>query len=202
METVKENKIEKISRTQLEHFFVNFKKVAWTGCAFSNITYLVDEKNSPQKNGVKLLKKIVNCNITIGSDYELKVNRILINKQGVEPSENGSGKVFSSSDNWFTNAFEDFSVPLVKNKKATDNSKLYLCYISEHHTVPLVKYFKNGSEEISKEDAIQRGLLRVVAEKTAGRGSVSEENNFFFRVLALDSIISFTINHVVYHIVD
>ena len=75
-------KIIRITRQGLVTLLIDFRKnVPQTGVAFGNVVYHVDESGSSTKAGKKLLQKITRVNITIGSNYEGRVNRDLA-KQG------------------------------------------------------------------------------------------------------------------------
>ncbi|GIV43951.1 MAG: hypothetical protein KatS3mg035_1074 [Bacteroidia bacterium] len=132
-------------------------------------------------------------NVTIGSDYEKRVNRRL-EKQGDEAnfvSEAMSGK-----------SFVDGSKVLAYANK--DNNKMYLVCDQEKNSKTRTIFFHEG-KKISKERAIEQNMFApayFAEKKTAGRGLVDEENNFFRITIGLDNIIAIKLNKVEYIIED
>jgi len=164
-----------------------------SGTTFSHVVAFTDEYGSRVAQGKRQLQKLTFRNITIGSNYENRVNRRL-EKQGDEvgfESQEMSGKTFVESSNCL--AFMN------KNPKVE-----YLVCDQEKKAKVNVFLYHNG-EKIKKEDAIAKNLFApsYFAEKsTAGRGLVDEENNFFRLTLTLTNIIALTYKGVNYIIED
>jgi hypothetical protein len=184
-----------ITKGQAVSMFSNYKKeVSASGVAFSNITYLVDESKSKTVGGKKMLQKMVETNATIGSDYAKKVNRIAKDKQGMEidfVAQPMKGKEYVSKGN-----------PVCMDTKT--EQKRYLVFIVEQNANPKSQLILNG-KEVKREDVWNETYITPAGLKpsaTAGRGIVNEENNFFFRTLDFDNLISFNMNGNKYLIVD
>lgn len=176
----------RITKLQAINMFENYKKeISASGVAFSNVTYLVDESKSKTVGGKKLLQKMVETNATIGSDYAKKVNKIL-DKEGKEiifESQPMRGKDYVSQGN-----------PVCKDTKTGE--KRYLVFIVEGHTTPKNQLILNGQlverSNVWNEQYITPAGLKPNA--VAGRGTINEENNFFFRTLDFNNLISFNMN--------
>lgn len=167
------------------------KQLSASGVAFSSITYLVDEAKSKTVNGKKLLQKMVVTNATIGSDYAKKVNRICTDKQGetidfVAQPMRGKDYVQEGS-------------PVCYDTKT--NTKNYLVFIVENHTKPQSQLLLDGKEvsrdEVWNDTYITPAGLKP-SDKTSGRGAVNEENDFYFRTLDFNNLISFNMNGNMY----
>ena len=186
-------KIEKkITRADLLKMFLNFEKeVAFTGVAFGKIVYMTDESGSITVNKQKQLQKITRTQITLGSNYEARINRDLV-KQGEEAN-------FTAQSMTGKQHVNKIVVEAVK-----DPSKKYLCCVVEHHVKPLTVYFHN-KQRISFESAKEKGLFMPSffnEKKTAGRGNMSEEKDFHFFTLGFDKIISITLNKTKFIVED
>ena len=85
--------------------------------------------------------------------------------------------------------------------KATKNpNKKYLVCDQELKSKTRTTFFHKG-RKISKEKAIELNLFApsyFAEKKTAGRGAVSEDNNFFRLTIGLENIIAITLNKVHY----
>ena len=156
---------------------------------FISLTYIVNESQSRTKQGKKLLQKQVSLVGTLNFKYEAKIQR-LQEKQGDNAdfvAQELRGKEYVGN-----------SRTLLTDTKT--QSKFYLRMAVENHTRPITTYF-NGTKEISKDSAIELDLFAPSFFKpktTAGRGTVTEENNFHFITPDLDRIESITINKVKY----
>lgn len=182
----------KISRSDFFQKMFNFEKeVAFTGVAFGKIVYLTDESGSVTKNKEKQLQKIVRTQITLGSNYENRINRDLV-KQDEEANFTAqamSGKVHETK---------------LICKAVKDENKKYLCCVVEHHVTPLTVYF-HQKQRISFDKAKEMGLFmpsHFTPKTTAGRGNMQEKTDFHFFTLGFDKIISLTVNKTKFVIED
>ena len=184
-----------ITRPNAILMFVNYlKEVSASGVAFSNLTYLTDESKSKTINKKKALQKLVETNATIGSDYGKKVNRIL-DKEGKEIS-------FTPQPRKGLRRIGDS--PVCTDVKT--ESKFYLDYIIENHTKPQVQLLLNGKEverkDVWNETYITPANLKPKTQASAGRGTIDLENEFYFRSVNFNNLISFNMNGNCYLIVD
>jgi hypothetical protein len=188
----KTEKIVRITRQKLEAMLIDFKKNIGS-VAFGNVVYFVDESKSIQRQGKKALQKLTRVNITIGANYEGRINRDLV-KQGEEANFTAqamSGKTYIGDGNVI----------------ATDvktQTKKYLVATVENHTKPDTIYFHEG-KRISFEKAKEQGLFMPSAftpKTTSGRGNMSEEKDFHTISPNLENIISLKLNKVKYMIED
>lgn len=187
-------KIVKLTKTELLALLGEFKKnISATGVAFGNIVYFVDEGGSKTVNKQKVLQKLVRVNLTIGSNYENRINRDLV-KQGEEANFTAqamSGKEYINNEG-------------VIAKDTKTGLKRYLVATVENKTKPDTIYFHEG-KRIAKEKAIELGLFMpsYFAEKpTSGRGNMSEEKDFHTINPNFDAIISLTLNKTKYIVVN
>jgi len=191
-------KIVKVTVNQLVEKFLNFKKdVSLTGVTFASVIYQNDVSGSVQVKGVKQLQKETECIITTGSKYESKIRRI-DEKQGTENSDFNARKMNGKS---YTNGIEN---PVVHADKNPDFKMLVMIVEAHNRKSRKSTYFHNGVE-ITIEEAKAKGLLTnsfFSKKKTAGRGLVSEENDFDFLTLGFDKIKSITMNKTTYLVVD
>lgn len=172
--------------------FLDYNKhLSASGVAFSSVTYLVDEAKSKQVNGKKMLQKMVTTNATIGSDYAKKVNRICKDKQGMEidfVAQPMRGKDYVQKGS-----------PVCYDTKT--NTKNYLVFIVENHTVPQSQLLLDG-KEVSREEVWNENYITPAGlnpkPSTSGRGAVNEENDFYFRTLDFNNLISFNMNGNMY----
>lgn len=183
-----------ITRPQAISMFINYRKeVSASGVAFSNLTYICDESKSKTVNKQKVLQKLVETNATIGSDYGKKVGRIL-DKEGKEIE-------FTPQPRKGLRRIEDSPVCI---DEATE-SKFYLDFIVEGHSKPQVQLILNG-KNVARKDVWNEQYITPAGLKeetaVAGRGLINEENNFFFRNLNFDNLISFNMNGKCYLITD
>lgn len=188
------SKFKHISKLGLLNLLLEFRKnISNTGTAFGNVVYHTDESGSRTQAGKKVLQKMVRTNITIGSNYEGRVNRDLT-RQGEEAN-------FTAQPKSGMQYINDEGVILMDIKTGL---KRYLAAIVENKTKPKTVYFHKG-ERITYEKAVELDLFApsyFAEEKTAGRGNVSEEKNFHVINLNFDNIISITLNKVKYIVKD
>lgn len=187
-------KIVKTSKANLLALLSEFRKnITNTNVAFGNIVYFVDESGSKTVNKKKVLQKFVRVNVTIGANYEGRINRDLV-KQGEEANftaQSMSGKVY----------INDEGVIAMDTKT---QEKRYLIATVENRTKPDTVYFHEG-KRIAKEKAVEMGLFMpsYFAEKTtSGRGNMSEEKDFHTISPNFDNIISLTLNKTKYVVED
>lgn len=180
----------RITKDQAVAMFTNYKKeVSASGVAFSSITYLVDESKSKTVKGKKMLQKMVETNATIGSDYAKKVNKIL-DKEGKEivfEAQPMRGKDYVSQGN-----------PVCMDTKTEE--KRYLVFIVEGHSKPKSQLILDG-KTVDRADVWNDTYITPAGLKpnaVAGRGTINEENNFFFRTLDFNNLISFNMNGNMY----
>jgi len=196
----KKKKMDKfITRNELIEKFLNFKKdVATTGVTFASITYKTDESQSRQVAGKKLLQKVVQTTMTLGADYEKKVNRIKEKKQG----EEGDFTAQAMKGKHYVNGYEN---PVVCVSSDADNrDKFMLVMITENRTKPSVQLFHNELP-ISREDAIAKNFFAPAyfnEKPTAGRGEVDPENDFKFTTLGFNKILQIKFGGVQYVVTD
>lgn len=167
--------IKNITKTELVEVVRAIK-----GAKFTSVTYFVDESKSKSIKGAKALQKLVTVNLTLNSDYERKVNRILENKQ------DETADFVAQAMKGKTLAFEGCR-SILKSEKT---EKLLLYGIIEHNAPKQTTYYKDG-QPIAFEKAVEEGLFipSFFAEKeTSGRGAVESENDFFPISPAIDSI--------------
>lgn len=191
------NSVKHITQEQLENMFLNFKKeVSLTGVTFADVIYQNDVSGSRQVKGKKVMQKVKQCRITLGADYTKKVQKIHTVKQGME-SDFKANKMLGKS---YTNGVDN---PVVHaDKKPTFRMLVMICEASnrKHNKTT---YLHNGQiitiEEATKLDLLQPSFF---AEKTtAGRGTVSEENDFDYLTLGFDKINQITLNKTTYIVI-
>lgn len=164
-----------------------------SGVTFAHVVAFTDEYASRVVKGNRQLQKLTFRNVTIGSDYTNRVNRRL-EKQGEEAnfvSEAMSGKSFVEGSRVLAHANKDVN-------------KTYLVCDQEKNAKTRTIYFHEG-KKITKESAIEKNLFApsfFAEKKTAGRGQVAEENNFFRLTIGVDNIIAIKLNKVEYIIED
>ncbi len=185
---------KKIKRLDLLNLLMEFRKnITNTGVAFGNVVYHTDESGSRTKSGKKLLQKMTRVNITLGSNYENRINRDLA-KQGEETN-------FTAQSKSGMEYVNDEGIILMDVKTGT---KRYLAAIVEHKTDPKTVFFHEG-KRIDFDKAVELDLFApsyFAEDKTAGRGNMSEEKNFHVINPSFDKIISLTLNKQKYVIVD
>ena len=189
---MKNEKISKrkqvITRAELRSKLLNLK-----GVTFSHVVAFTDEYGSRVVDKVRQLQKLTFRNVTIGSDYTNRVNNRL-EKQGETAdfvSEAMSGKNFVEGSKCLAYA--------TKN-----TSKEYLVCDQELKAKVRTTYFHKG-RKISKEKAIEGNMFApsfFAEKKTAGRGAVDADKNFFRLTIGLENIIAITLNKVHYIIED
>jgi hypothetical protein len=177
-----------ISRAELRAMLFKFQ-----GVTFSHLVAFTDEYGSRVVKGARQLQKLTFRNITIGSDYTKRVNRRLEKQDEIADfvSEAMSGKHFVEGSNVLAAADKNVA-------------KEYLVCDQELKAKTRITYFHQG-KKISKEQAIAQNLFApsfFTEKKTAGRGQVDADNNFFRLTIGLDNIIAITLNKVHYIIED
>lgn len=187
-------KIVKTTKLNLLNLLSEFRKnITNTGVAFGNVVYFVDESGSKTVNKKKVLQKLVRVNLTIGANYEGRINRDLV-KQGEEANFTAqamSGKEYINNEG-------------VIARDTKTGLKRYLVATVENKTKPDTVYFHEG-KRITKEKAIEANLFMpsyFTEKPTSGRGNMSEEKDFHTISPNLDNIISLTLNKVKYVIED
>jgi hypothetical protein len=195
----KNKKPIKISRQELVNKFMNFEKeIAFTGCTFADIVYQTVESGSTTINKEKTLTKRVHTQITIGSDYEKRINRDL-EKQGEEQNFTAQGLSGSTHVNKY----------VVITEKTQE---LMLCCVVEHRVTPKTIYFHNNEfitfEQAKEKCLFTKSFLQAKEDKkngvgnTVGRNNASQERNFHFFTLKFSNILYITFNKQRYLIED
>ena len=190
--------VQNITRAEAQVKFENFEKeVSASGVTFGSISYLVDESKSKTVNKQKLIKKHVTTNVTFGSNYGAKVNRIAENKQGEVINfvpEAPKGKEY----------YIDGS-PIMRD--IATGEKRYLMCIVENHTTPQTQYYiADGMKRVSREEIWNEEYITPAGLNpkpyTAGRGSVNEENDFKVITPDFKNIKGFKVGGIEYRIID
>ena len=187
------DRFQKITRLNLLNLLIDFRKnVAYTGVAFGNIVYFVDESGAKTVQGKKVLQKRTRVKITIGAPYEARINRDLI-KQGEEANFTAqamTGKEYVNDEG-------------VIAKDTKTGLKRYLVATVENKTIPDTIYF-HENKRISFEDTEAKKASGFFMpsyfepKKTSGRGNMSKEKDFHTITPNFDNIISITLNKVKY----
>ena len=191
------NSVKHVTQEQLENMFLNFKKeVSLTGVTFGDVIYQNDVSGSRQVGGKKTMQKVKQCRITLGTDYTKKVQKIHTVKQGME-SDFKANKMLGKS---YTNGVDN---PVVHSDKNPSFRMLVMICEASNRKYNKTTYLHNGQiitiEEATKLDLLQPSFF---AEKTtAGRGSVSEENDFDYLTLGFDKINQITLNKTTYIVI-
>ncbi len=184
------DKVVRLTKGQLLALLSEFRKnISATGVAFGNIVYFVDEGGSKTANKQKVLQKFVRTNITLGADYEKRINRDLT-KQGEVANFTAQAKSGMEYIN-------DEGIICIDLKTRL---KHYVVGSVEHHTTPDTIYFHEG-KRISKAQAIEKELFMpsyFAPKETSGRGNMSEEKDFRTINPNIDNVISLTLNKVKY----
>ena len=178
------NVVKKVTTAELIEVLTASNKAT-----FVNVTYVVNESKSKQKNGKKLLQKAVTVNGTLNFKYSDKINRIL--------EKEGKNTDFVGVANWHEYLFPNNRAVLTDKKT---KSKFYLRLAIENHTTPITSYFHN-SKPITRQKAIENELFAPSYFKpktTAGRGSIDQENDFHFIAPEFKGIAVITMNKVDY----
>lgn len=158
------------------------------GATFSHIVIFGDEHGSCTKDKKKVLQKLTFRNITIGAPYQGRIER----RTGEDfIPEEMKGKAFVEGSNCLAYAIKE-------------PSKKYLVCDQELKTKVHTQYFHNG-QPITKADAIAQGLFApsyFAPKKTAGRGQVAEDKNFFRLTVGLQNVIAITYKGTKYRIAN
>jgi hypothetical protein len=191
------NSKKHITQVELENMMLNFnKEVSFSGVTFANVMYKNDYAKSKTVSKKKQLQKISEVRITVGSDYESKVQRIEVKKQGAESSDFKANKMNGKS---YTNGFEN---PVVHADKNPENKMLVM--IIENGVKHNTTYLHNN-EIVTMKQAEELDLLTPAHYKpravVVGRGAVNEENAFKFNTLGFDKILQITINKTDYIVI-
>lgn len=186
-----------LTQVQLEELMLNFNKnVSLTGVTFGNVIYKNDFALSKTVNKQKLMQKITETRITLGSDYSSKIQRIEV-KQGAESSNFEAQKMNGKS---YTNGKENPVVHADKNE-----SFRMLVMIVEHGVKSNTTYLHNGNvitlDQAKELDLLTPAFYNPKETTTSGRGIVREENDFKFNTLGFDKIIQITINKTDYIVI-
>jgi hypothetical protein len=191
------NTIKHVTQEQLEGMFLNFnKEVSLSGVTFGDVIYQNDVSKSRQKGGKKVMQKVKECRITLGSDYETKVNKIHKVKQGME----GDFKANKMLGKSYVNGKEN---PVVRADKNPNFKMLVMICEAHNRKHNKTTYLHNG-QIITLDEAKELNLLQPSffdTKKTAGRGSVSEENDFDYLTLGFDKIKQITLNKTTYIVI-
>ena len=158
------------------------------GATFAHVVVFGDEHGSCTKDKKKVLQKLSFRNVTVGAPYQGRIERRT--GEVFEPEEM-KGKAFVEGSNCLAYAIKD-------------ESKFYLVCDQEKKTKVHSQYFHKG-QPIKKADAIAQGLFMdsyFTPKKTAGRGTVSEDKNFFRLTINLENIIAITYKGQKYRIAD
>ena len=181
------DKVVKITTKQAEDMFLNEEKTAlFKGTQFAGIVYFVNESGSRMINKNKALQKLVRTAITVGSNYESRVNRDL-EKRGEEGNFTAQGMSGQTRLNKYVS-------------QSDKSGKKNLISIVEHRNVPQTIYFHEG-KKISFEKAKELDLFMpsyFEPKKTSGRGNMSEEKDFNYFTVGFDNILSIKIKGVKY----
>ena len=188
------DKVVKITKANLLNLLYDFKKnISATGVAFGNVVYFVDESGAKTVDKKKVLQKLVRVNLTLGANYESRINRDLL-KQGEEDNftaQSMSGKVYVNNEG-------------IVAMDVKSGIKRYLIATVENHTKPDTFYFHEG-KRISREKAIENNLFMpsyFAPKTTSGRGNMSEAKDFHTISPNVENIISLTLNKVKFIIED
>lgn len=172
-----------ISVVELEQLMMKHK-----GATFAHLVAFTDEHGSRTSKGAKLLQKLTFRNVTIGSDYEARVER----RTGEEfESQAMTGKEFVEGTNCVARA--------TKNP----NKKYLVC--DQELKTKVHTYFYHKGQPIKKSEAIAQDLFSpsyFTEKKTAGRGQVSEDKNFYRLTIGLENVIALTYKGQKYRIAD
>lgn len=187
-----------LTQKELENKMLNFnKEFSLTGVTFANVIYQNDFSKSKTINKEKQVQKVTEVNITVGSDYTSKIQRIEVKKQGAESSDFQALKMKGKS---YTNGIEN---PVVHADKNPDFKMLVM--IVENGSKRKTTYLHKG-QIITLDQAVEMDLLtdsfyKKDTKKTAGRGVVNAENDFDFQTLGFDKIKQITINKTDYIVI-
>ena len=180
-------KVVRITSEELKNIFANDDKGSFLkGAQFANVVYFVNESGSIVRQGKKQLQKLTRTQITIGSNYEARINRDL-EKQGEDANFTAQGMSGQTKINQYVS-------------QADKTGLFKLNAVVENHVIPTTVYFHEDMR-ISKADAIAQGLFApsyFAEKKTAGRGNMSEEKDFKFITLGFENIISLRMGGVKY----
>jgi hypothetical protein len=158
------------------------------GATFAHVVVFGDEHGSCTKDKKRVLQKLSFRNVTVGAPYQGRIERRT--GEVFEPEEM-KGKAFVEGSSCLAYAIKD-------------ESKFYLVCDQEKKTKVHSQYFHKG-QPIKKADAIAQGLFMdsyFTPKKTAGRGTVSEDKNFFRLTINLENIIAITYRGQKYRIAD
>ena len=158
------------------------------GATFAHVVVFGDEHGSCTKDKKRVLQKLSFRNVTVGAPYQGRIERRT--GEVFEPEEM-KGKAFVEGSNCIAYAIKD-------------ETKKYLVCDQEKKTKVHSQYFHKG-QPIKKADAIAQKLFMdsyFTPKKTAGRGTVSEDKNFFRLTINLENIIAITYKGQKYRIAD
>ena len=183
-------KIEFVTKEQLLGVFLNAEKTSlFKGVQFAHIVYFCDESGSRLVNKARVLQKFVRTCITVGSDYEARINRDL-EKRGEEGNFTSQGMSGQTRINKYVS-------------QSDKSQKHNLVAIVEHQNTPETVYI-HDRKVIDVKEAIKKDLFmpsHFAEKKTSGRGNMSEEKDFNYFTLGFDKIISVKIKGTKYKVV-
>lgn len=152
----------KISQQQLANILKEMK-----GTTFATIEYFVDESKSRTINKIKQVQKLVKVNVTLGSNYENKVNKIASVKQDMQINFEAQEMIGKSL----------VGGALIKADKSGD---LMLYATIENKAKRETTYYHNGIphtiDQLKTLDVLAPAFF--APKSTMGRGVVSVENDF------------------------
>lgn len=169
MKTVKQNltKVNELNNEVIFNLLANCTK-----STICHIEYIVDDSSARQINGkIAVQKQVKVNNIYLNHNYKNKVQNLTGEEFTPEPLK-GKERVCST-----------ILKSLKTNKLLIDGKVL------KSEAVTILNYFHKGNP-ITREEAESLNLFKPKSEpKTAGRGAVSEEDNFWFVNTAFENII-------------
>ena len=177
----------RVTSEEMKNIFAKEDKETFLkGVLFANVVYFVNESGSIVRQGKKQLQKLVKTQITIGSDYEARINRDLA-KQGEDANFTAQGMSGQTRINKYVS-------------QSDKSGKFNLVAIVEHHVTPKTHYFHDDML-ISKDKATELGLFMpsyFADKKTSGRGNMSEERDFNYITIGFENIKSVRMGGVKY----
>jgi hypothetical protein len=170
MKTVKQNltKVNELNNEVIFNLLANCTK-----STICHIEYIVDDSSARQINGKIAVQK------------QVKVNNVYLNHNYKNKVENLTGEEFTPEKN---KGKERLCSTILKSLKT--NKLLIDGKVLNSEAVTILGYFHEGNP-ITREQAESLNLFKPKSEKpkTAGRGAVSEEDNFWFVNTSFDNII-------------
>ena len=164
IQSLTDQKIVTISQSDFIALVKDYKK-----STIVNAIYLVDDNRSKTRNKKKLVQKLVQVSkVFLNHDYKKKVEK-LTDTEFIPLPRKGK-KVISNT-----------IVQSNKDKKLMLSGKILPKY---GNCTTIISLFTNGKKITAKEGEIldlwTPSYYKPKTQKTAGRGTVKEEDNFFF----------------------